>query len=542
MRNIYETGNLLPYNANGKKIRHTKKSLMAKHSNNNLTNYIEADCLRKIGYLESYIAYLSTKIYEVQFIHHPNQVELNNINDLIKSESSKETKKSDDFITFQNCSKTCKLYFLFLLISNFFILSANGQDLIKNKFKPLNIGDSIPEVIWQTPMRIVNHPDGKDTIRLNDYRNKKLLILNFWATWCGPCVQKLPNVYETQLSNPNDFKILLVNTLSSRDNADKVADFLNKRKQAYDFYSVVEDEIFNQMFPHKSVPHYVWIFEGKLYASTSSDMTQPNIENIRRFLKVQNFTEILEQEKVIYDYTKPLFIEQNGGEPNSYIYRSFLKSYEKDLISSFFFNYEKGNKISRISATNTPLLDLYKMAYPLFANFYESEIIYDIDEASVFKTDYSSEAWKSKNLFIYEAIFPSTSIEQGRKIMQSDLNRYFGYSVDTLSLLVDVLVINCKDSSLIKRPVQLERKDTNLYEKSGIDIFYNNYPLEPLIHELERIYKMPVIDRSGIVGNVNLILPADINNLELLKESLMNNGFILSKEKITRTHIRISKK
>src|SRR5690606_24297636 len=59
--------------------------------------------------------------------------------------------------------------------------------------KPLQIGDTIPEELWHLPLQVVNHPDGKDTITQNDYRDK-LIILDFWATWCAPCVKELPDL------------------------------------------------------------------------------------------------------------------------------------------------------------------------------------------------------------------------------------------------------------------------------------------------------------------------------------------------------------
>ncbi|MHC4397273.1 MAG: M56 family metallopeptidase [Planctomycetota bacterium] len=46
--------------------------------------------------------------------------------------------------------------------------------------------------------------DGK-TINLKDYRDK-IVLLEFWATWCGPCIQQMPKikkVYETFEGNKN---------------------------------------------------------------------------------------------------------------------------------------------------------------------------------------------------------------------------------------------------------------------------------------------------------------------------------------------------
>jgi peroxiredoxin len=50
-----------------------------------------------------------------------------------------------------------------------------------------------------------------DVVQLSDYLGKKVLLVNVWATWCGPCVVEMPSLERLYESlRGEDFEILAV--------------------------------------------------------------------------------------------------------------------------------------------------------------------------------------------------------------------------------------------------------------------------------------------------------------------------------------------
>jgi peroxiredoxin len=49
-----------------------------------------------------------------------------------------------------------------------------------------------------------------DLVRLSDYKGTPVLI-NFWATWCGPCKLEMPSIQERYKTLAPRFEVLAVN-------------------------------------------------------------------------------------------------------------------------------------------------------------------------------------------------------------------------------------------------------------------------------------------------------------------------------------------
>ena len=92
--------------------------------------------------------------------------------------------------------------------------------IVTYRFAPVKVGMTAPDFSLKTV-------DGSP-IHLSDYRGK-VVMLNFWATWCKPCKQEMPSMeimYEGMKQKVGDkFALVAVNE-NNMFYASKVAPFL----------------------------------------------------------------------------------------------------------------------------------------------------------------------------------------------------------------------------------------------------------------------------------------------------------------------------
>jgi thiol-disulfide isomerase/thioredoxin len=79
--------------------------------------------------------------------------------------------------------------------------------------------------IAQKPIVYTTFADFEKNIVKND---ENVYVVNFWATWCAPCIKELPYFEKLHQENKN-VKVILVSLDSQKDLDKKLIPFLQKR-------------------------------------------------------------------------------------------------------------------------------------------------------------------------------------------------------------------------------------------------------------------------------------------------------------------------
>lgn len=116
-------------------------------------------------------------------------------------------------------------------------------------------------------------------VKLSDFFGKPIII-NFWASWCGPCKSELPAFDNLYGKYKDDVVFLMINlTDGQRETVSSVREFVSDSSYSFPVYYDVEYDAANT-YGVRSIPETVFISaDGSLYDIRVGAISEVVLEN-----------------------------------------------------------------------------------------------------------------------------------------------------------------------------------------------------------------------------------------------------------------------
>lgn len=388
--------------------------------------------------------------------------------------------------------------------------------------KSISIGDTVPDIIFNNMTNYKN-----PTAKLSDFKGD-LILLDFWSTWCGACIESFPKM-DSLKKEYKQLQVLLVNTKSklAKDDEIKIQKTLKNLKQRtgsdIQLPIVYNDTLIDALFPVLYLPQIVWIKNKKVIAITGSD--EVTRKNINRLLSGITPDFHMKKDQEQYDWNLPLFNKNNGGAGEQMLFRSIITSYIEGIGNRGGYRVSN-NKIIGIYFMNYPLLSLVKKGFDSLISFPDNRIIIESKNES-FKI-LSSEDFKDSHSYCYELVIPPSTEKQVKEYIREDIKRYFRITVHNEMRKEKCLIL--KKRIDFKLPVIKKSEKKIELQKDSRQKYIHNVPIPVVLHLLNEYCSFPLIDESNIDVNISIDLPFDLTDIKALKGAFKKIGFNLEEE------------
>ncbi len=369
----------------------------------------------------------------------------------------------------------------------------------------LEIGDTIPQALWDLKLQTVNHPEGKNTITLNEYKGK-LIILDFWSSYCGACIKLLPKAADLQAAYQEQIKVVQI----TPEPTERIVKVLNHNPNLKDMNisTVVADSLLPDYFPHRYFPHIVWINgDGVLLGATQAEYLnehtiQQILEEKRPQWHLKNDQELFDpKQQSVHDYVKlpqeqvflpyiPGMPHRAGKVPEGDLEREYVVN--TSWISLYARALGKGELVFEPKRRDLQVADTARLVFN-GAGYYED--------------------WKQQNGISYEQWFPKSTDESHRsKLLLQQLNTRSGYHGRIEEQEIPVLLL------------------TKTAEATGLKAIQKpTTRLMSMVANLNRITGIPwVVNESGLSATTLLYFPGQPATLSEVIPLLRQQGLQLS--------------
>lgn len=390
---------------------------------------------------------------------------------------------------------------------------SNGQ--------PVRVGDKVPDIKFG---QIVNSKE--KTITLSQLKGK-LVLLDFWATWCGNCIKKFGLLDSLQQQYDGKLQVILVSQKSGRDTKDKIEQYLNKHLNAagkkYCMPAVFNDTLAGKYFPHSSLPFYVWIGpNGECLAITNSD--EVTAENVSLVIagKQPRISGLALMEG--FDFDKPLFANGNAGDGSGLFARSSISAFIPGMAPLARYGRNEQRLTTQYKMINQPLLELLKKAYS--TDVRTGRVVFNVPDSIKARLLPATPDEKRNNTYTYELLCPPVQHTAALAMAQQDMKRYFGLAARWEKMPAPCYTVTVDSLKIIPYLTRGGRYQNKLYDPENK--YLQNGKLSSLVSYLNNSMGRYVVLQAPVTYMLDIRLPdLEKPDDDLLIQALADMGIIL---------------
>lgn len=399
-----------------------------------------------------------------------------------------------------------------LLCLNF---SSKGQVIT-----PLKIGDKLPNEVWNLPLQTVKPSGEKKIITLNTYRGK-LIILDFWATWCGGCIKAMPRLKAIQKALNEKLIILPITTETEAVVKSFLAKNVTVRK--LNLETVIDGTGIKNIFPHHIIPHLVWISPSGIIQTTTNP-EEVRVESVEEAVGEKPLTV---NNKIDVDMAKPLFFRDDIPKNVSFEqYAILIKGLVAGLPGGGAVKRIKDNKQYGIAYPNLPLNAIYDdIGKNLIQNFTSYRVIIRMSVAD--SIEYARKQTDTEEFYTYEYDVPlkyATSLFQR---MLDNLNTLSDYTAVVIKVNKPCLTVEIDDEY---SQLKSHNATPNIYRDEKNIFHIVNQPFSKLIELLiyeESLKDYAFLNSPILDSRIDISLELPFSNLESARKKLKKYGIKL---------------
>lgn len=391
----------------------------------------------------------------------------------------------------------------------------------------LKVGDRLTGKAWE--MLPVKEP-------------RKLIVLDFWSTWCSSCMGAFPEMEALQKQFNSELQIIAVNSYEDTRDINKRLDKLNASRSKWggkpfrlpELPSINGDTVLKSIFPYSSVPHHIWLDgTGKVLAITNGYNT--NVHTIEATLRGEQV--ILPEKRDLlaegYDSRKEGLFKVAHEVLTPVYYTGFLY-YQGGLGGGNATETDSLKKTFRRSWYNCTPLSFYTSAALHWPQKLRRVVtLRDRERFEWPEEDTVKDNWYKKNLFSYEMVIPLEEKERLGVRMLKDLNGYIGELYGIEGVVEDQTLPAWKFSGGHTEAVKSKSRGKSRETVNGVTHF-NQYPFKVVLNSIRNTFEgldrnVVFIDSCDIDPDLLVDMKLTINSEKphLLKKDLEAYGFIL---------------